>query len=329
MILNNFSKGNKGSGIAVIIYGVVLMLLFIFTAINILNAKVIENAYNSLRDGVLAASSGSVIHLLTPDAIKEEESTQNSIIAKNNYDIYLQLALGYIINRTNSNSSSTAVQGAEINNFIKLDHKKVVNSTMAILDDAVMRDRVTNTDISDTDKFKIFMFFIEPHYTEDDFEKYFDIIMYTNKDYDPVNGIDIDSGTPLLAGGEVNTIEQGSKGSMEAIYKAIESCINNAVNNPGNFVDDGDELLINKDFGSDSFKININASGNLDELVRDMETMPYYLIVVKDFALPTLFNGVDTNTEDNNIFTFLSGNGSLNTPMCALNSGKTERKLKE
>ena len=39
MILNKLSKNNKGSGIAVVVYGVVLMLLLIFTSINIINAK--------------------------------------------------------------------------------------------------------------------------------------------------------------------------------------------------------------------------------------------------------------------------------------------------
>jgi hypothetical protein len=162
------------------------------------------------------------------------------------------------------------------------------------------------------------MFFIEPHYTDNDYEKYFDIIMYTNEEYQDGSLID-GAGTPLLAGGATNTISAGSKGNMEEIYDALESTINHAVNT---------NLLIGDT--SDSFTINLNSSGSsYDQIIREMETMPYYLIVVKDFALPTLFDGVDTNTENNNIFTFLSGNGSLKTPMCALNSGKTERKLKE
>lgn len=317
MIQIKLSKNNKGSGIAVVVYGVVLMMLLIFTAINILNAKVIENSYNSLRDAVLAASSGSVIHLLTENT--NTSTIQSQRIDKNQYDIYLQLALGYIINRTDNSSRTSIGNGGnvEINNFIKLDHKKVVTSTMTLLDDAIIRDRTTHTNISDTDKFKIFMFFIEPHYTGNDYEKYFDVIMYTNEDYE--NGTLIDrAGRPMLAGGE-STIGARTENSMEAVYKALESSIRNAVNT---------NLRINP--AGDSFKINLNASGGTyDELIRKMETMPYYLIVVKDFALPTLFDGVDTNTEDNNIFTMLSGNGSLNTPMCALNSGKTERKLKE
>lgn len=318
MILNKLSKNNKGSGIAVVIYGVILMMLLIFTAINILNAKIIESAYNSLRDAVLAASSGSVIHLLTDtDNAAKLQSGANGKIDRNNYDIYLQLALGYIINRDTSSYSSTSVQGAETNNFIKLDHKKVVNSTMALLDDAIIRDRKKHTDISETDKFKIFMFFIEPHYTENEYEKYFDIIMYTNAEYQDGALIE-DAGTPLLAGGTTNTISAGSRGSMEEIYDALESTISHAVNDN-----------LNENYFGGQVNININSSGSsYDQLIREMETMPYYLIVVKDFALPTLFDGVDTNTENNNIFTFLSGNGSLKTPMCALNSGKTERKLK-
>lgn len=307
-------KNNKGSGIAVIIYGVVLMLALVFTAINILNAKVIENGYNSLRDAVFSASSGSVIHLLTSQ--QGGTASQNEVITKKAYDVYLQLALGYIINRT-STTSSTAVNGAEINNFIKLDHKKVVNSTMALLDDAVMRNKKSGAgkvSINETDKFKILMFFIEPRYSETDYEKYFDIIMYTNKDCDDDGNL-IGDGVVDFAGGEV-------RGSMEQVYSNIQSRINGMVN---------ETFPINGT--RDSFSINLNATGGTyDELIRKMETMPYYIIVVKDFALPTVFDGVETNSDESifkSAFTSLSGDGKLKTPMCALNSGKTERKLQE
>lgn len=315
MILQN----NKGSGIAVVIYGVVLMLLLIFTAINTLNAKIIENAYNSLRDSVLAASSGSVIHLLTDSSGSTQ--AQNTVITDKSYDVYLQLALGYIINRTDNNSS-TSVQGAEINNFIKLDHKKVVNSTMALLDDAVVRNKKNSSGdkigINNTEKFKILMFFIEPMYSESDYEKYFNIIMYTNGDCDEDGNL-TGNGRVDLAGADI------SGSSMKDVYNNIQSRINGLVN---------DHTIFNEDENTfTTFSINLNPSGgSLDNLVRRMETVPYYLIVVKDFALPTLFNGVETNSNESifkSAFTSLSGDGKLKTPMCALNSGKTERKLKE
>lgn len=309
MILSNLSKNNKGSGIAVVVYGVVVMMLLIFTAINILNAKIIENGYNSLRDAVLAASSGSVIHLLTTE--DAGTTAQNKIIKEDDgslkYDVYLQLALGYIINRSD-NYTNTSVEGSEINNFIKLDHKKVVNSTMALLNDSVMRDK--NEYINDSDKFKILMFFIEPLYDQDDYEKYFNIIYYTNKDCNE-NGKLIGNGTIDVAGGNI----RGN--SMEGIYENIQSRINEIVN---------DKSVFNEtDADFTSFNINLNPSGgNLDELVRQMETVPYYLIIIKDFSLPTLFD--DTQ---GNVFTFLSGDGKLKNPMCALNAGKTERVLIE
>jgi len=320
------TKNNKGSGIAVVIYGVVLILVLIFTAINILNAKVIENGYNSLRDAVLAASSGSVIHLLTTETGGTE--SQNTLIGgaykkdvntseEFKYDVYLQLALGYIINRTESVGSATAVQGAEINNFIKLDHKKVVESTMTLLSDAVIRNRTPNTSIIDTDKYKILMFFIEPRYSKNNYEKYFDIIMYTNADFDKNCNL-IGNGHIDFAGADT------ARESMDAVYKNIQSRINDLVNfNP-------DSRLNFKD-GNNSFSIDLNPTNDsLPDLVRKMETMPYYIIVVKDFALPTLFDGEETNPGAviiKSAFTELSGDGKLSTPMCALNSGKTERKI--
>lgn len=313
------SKNNKGSGIAVVVYGVVLMMLLIFTAINILNAKIIENGNNSLRDAILAASSGSVMHLLTTQT--SGTVSQNAVISNptNKYDVYLQLALGYIINRKSVNEiEDSKTIGIKTNNFIKLDHKKVVNSTMALLEDAVTRYRSGNVrdGIGNTEKYKILMFFIEPYYDEN-YDKFFDVIMYHNGMYDMSKttrwSLDTTQGETKLVVGE----------NMTDMYYNIESCINGWVNDPSILNESQDNFV------KFNISLNPNAENDLTKLVRDMETMPYYLIVVKDFSLPTIFG--DTQDENNVfriMFESLSGDGSC-TPMCALNAGKTERILKE
>jgi len=62
-----------------------------------------------------------------------------------------------------------------------------------------------------------------------------------------------------------------------------------------------------------------------------METYPHYLIVVKDFALPTIFNGIDTGEAGSGIKSVLdmSGGNKLKTPMCALNTGKIQRQTED
>lgn len=310
-------KKNKGSGLGVIIYGITLMLILVFTAINIVNGKVIENGYNSLRDAVQSASSGAVMHLLTSERKEKEglSSAQGAVITERKYDIYLQLALGYLINRSN-NSTKTSVQSGEINNFIKLDHQKVVNSTMSLLQDSVYRNRTNN--ITNTDKYKILMIFIEPHYDNTNYEKYFDIIVYGN-------GAESWNGSKVIA---KETAIGGARGSdMRDVYNNLQDSVNN---------------LIRKIYPitgeKDNFTINLNPNNeSLPGLVRKMETMPYYLIVVKDFALPTIFTDEAGNDEETSVgakivqspFKALSGDGKLKTPICALNSGKTERQYED
>lgn len=309
-------KNNKGSGLGVILYGVTLLLILIFVAINIVNAKVIENGYNSLRDAVQSASTGSVIHLLTGSASTEK---QNTIIGKSGYDIYLQLALGYIINRDTGATNDTYAQSGELNNFIKLDHQKVVNETMALLEDAVIRRRGAST-INNTDKYKIMMFFIEPYYDSSTKKKYFDITAYGNRDYG-YNG-----GVPEAIA-HIDSIR--SDNSMKAVYQDVERKINSIVNCTGYMIGDNASSYSM----STSFDISLNSTGSsdYDGLIREMETYPHYLIVVKDFALPTIFDG-DTNdfgTGIRGLFTSLSGDGSLSSPMCALNTGKTQRQTED
>lgn len=312
-------KTNKGSGLGVILYGVTLLLILVFVAINIVNAKVIENGYNSLRDAVQSASTGSVIHLLT----KVENGTtqaQKNIISGDKYDIYLQLALGYIINRNTNNTNDTYTQSGELNNFIKLDHQKVVNETMALLEDAVIRRKGAST-INNTDKYKIMMFFIEPYYDINN-KKFFHIIAYGNGDYDITNGIQGEIATEMVSSDNTN--------NMKSVYQEVENTISRIVNCEHGGMTTSDK---NKYDMSVSFDISLNSTGSLDYdgLVREMETYPHYLIVVKDFALPTIFDG-DTNdigTGIRGLFTSLSGDGSLSSPMCALNTGKTQRQTED
>ena len=307
--LNKYILNNKGSGLGVILYGMTLLLILIFTAVNIMNSKVIESGYNSLRDAVQSASTGAVIHLLTSN--RSTTTAQNNNIAAAGYDVYLQLALGYLINRNeNAITSDRYVQNGEINNFIKLDHQKVVNSTMALFADAVFRNRGTNhyQTISNTDKYKILMFFIEP-YADAGNQKYFDIICYSNSGW---NG----NVTAEYARSAVKL----DAGNMKSVYNGVQGQINSIVNG---FCDDGK-----------SYNININANGSdLAYKVREMQTYPHYLIVVKDFALPTIFTGVDTNDREKagvrTLFTSLSGDGKLHTPMCALNTGKVQRQTED
>lgn len=322
-VLNNKIGKNDGSGLGVVFYGVTVLLILLFTAINIVNSKVIENGYNSLRDAVQTASSGSVIHLLTSQ--RNTTSAQSQIISGNNgsqasYDIYLQLALGYLVNRNydTATSSGTVVSTGEINNFIKLDHQKVVNTTMSLLEDAVVRNKAKS--INDTDDYKVMMFFIEPYQTEAG-KKFFNIIAYGNGDY--------------IGGNIQNELAIGIVGldrdNMKSVYKAVEDSISSIVNCAYGGMSEANKQ---KYSNGRSFDINLNSQGSrdYDQLIREMETYPHYVIVVKDFALPTIFDGKDTNDSGagiKSVFTSLSGDGSLSVPMCALNSGKVQRQVED
>jgi len=319
-------RSNKGSGLGVILFGITLLLILLFTAVNIVNSKVIENGYISLRDAVQSASSGSVIHLLTTNRdsnISGATKTQNTLIQKDSYDIYLQLALGYLINRneTEDSDNDTIVQTGEINNFIKLDHQKVVNSTMALLEDAVIR---RGEQISNTNKYKVMMFFIEP-YQQDNGKKFFNIIGYGNGEYNTLtNNISENFAYAYVDSSDTN--------NMKTVYNRVQNAISDIVNCK-NWITD--PKYKNKYETANEFNINLNAQGSsdIDGLVREMETYPHYLIVVKDFALPTLFDGEDGVAGDTSnggnvvksLFTSLSGDGTLETPMCALNTGKIQR----
>jgi len=340
MKLRKMNKQN-GDGIAVVVYGITLMLVFTFLAINIANGKIIENGYNALRDSVFAASSGSVIHLMTSvDSYNEQEKDQTNVRggeskseSRLNYDLYLQLALGYIINRTpvepsaSSSEDDVVVQSGNVNNFIKLDHTRVVNSTLALLEDSSMRGKKNGTILPLTgeqalEHFKVLMIFIEPHYDNSSYKKGFDIIVYGNE-------LGAEQGTvyPLQARIEGST-------DMAAVYRIINDQIDDIVNSSTPVYGGS------SNYGIDySFHVNLNdGSSSKEEMIRKMETKPYYMVVVKDFALPTLFQQTYTHAaghddESGNIFKdafgALSGDGRLKTPIIALNSGKVERKLKD
>lgn len=332
----NILRKNKGDGIAVIVYGVTLMLVFVFLAINIVNGKIIENGYNSLRDSIQSASVGSVIHLLASSTGVTDEQDKvinnNGLIERDSsipaYDIYLQLALGYIINRApKTETSSETVETGSVNNFIKLDHKRVVNSTLALLEDSVIRgvdSQGKSINIHNTDYFKILMIFIEPHYNNTTYEKYYNVIVYGNKE-------GTEQGKTYLVG--------TSKGDLNAAYKALNNTINTIVNSNDPTVEGNSSMayaLLDSSGKSRGIAINVNlADGNGDKgetLMRKMETKPYYMIVVKDFALPTLFRQHYTHSEESEnifkqLFKEISGDGHLQTPIIALNSAKIERKL--
>lgn len=346
---------NKGSGLGVIFYGITLLLVLIFTAINILNSKVIEDGYNSLREAVQAASSGSVIHLLTEQVTdsstgKTEAQKQTASIEHAGYDLYLQLALGYFINweEDTDTGDDTKVQTGDINNFIKLDHQKVVNSTLALFEEAVYRFDNAG-EISDTSKYKIMMFFIEPF--QNGGTKFFDIIAYGNGDYTNVinakwkneSGVVIKSENcktiaSELARGQVK-VRPGE--SMKEVYGRIEATIEDIVNCKNNSDKwDGSmetsKLVFYKIKSSgDNYSINLSVPGSgYEEKIRKMETHPYYMIVVKDFALPTIFDDKETNEEGVGIWSAFNSKDkntktTLKTPMCALNSGKVERQEEE
>lgn len=315
---------NNGSGLGVILFGITLLLVLLFTAVNIVNSKVVENGYTALRDAVQSASSGSVIHLLT--SVNENTTTQAQQASINPnpesspplYDIYLQLALGYIINREATSEDRRVVQSDEINNFIKLDHQKVVNNTLALLENAA---RIGN-DISETEDYKIMMFFIEPYYHEDTGHKYFDIFAYGNDAYTfdaSLGGKNIGG---LLAKGVVDSSDYTD---MTAVYNGIQTNINNIVNCEN--VDTNPRLA--KYVTSTKFSINLNPNDiDVKDLISDMGTYPHYLIVVKDFALPTLFNR-NTNNEGSGIKSLFGKDTTLKSPMCALNTGKIQRQHEE
>lgn len=320
---------NKGSGLGVILYGMTLLLVLIFTAVNIVNSKMIESGYLSLRDAVQTASSGAVIHLLTT----EREGTtkaQEDVIAADSYDIYLQLALGYLVNRNPApdNTGDTVVQTGEINNFIKLDHQKVVNTTMALLEDAVIRRR---DNINNTRKYQIMMFFIEP-YQQSDGKKFFNIIAYGNNAYE--NGSIKKDG--VLATGIVRS---NGANDMKKVYGDVEQTISNIVNGDydGMSIESQIDYMIEEDEENTKFRINLNTGdentdADFEKLVREMETYPHYVIVVKDFALPTIFDGLNTNDDGGGIKSLFGGlvdDGRLKVPMCALNTGKVQRQTED
>lgn len=281
-------KSEKGDGISIVILGTCLMLMFIFASVNILNGKIIEERYNVLKDSVQSAAAGSVIHLLmdTSDTTVQQAKRVTDL----KYDPYFQLALGYLVNDSPTSGGIYAKTG-DINNFIKLDHKKVITSTLELISKTVLggdKSLFSNNAIN----YNIIMFFIEPNYSSD-YKQSFDLISYRSND--PYNGV-------------VNTVEANNE---EGLYINLQQAINDTVNRDNNGV---------------TYNINLGANNDASELVRKMQTNPYYLVVVRDFALPTLFG----NTKGNifkDAFTSISGDGKLRTPICALQAGKIERKV--
>ena len=60
-------------------------------------------------------------------------------------------------------------------------------------------------------------------------------------------------------------------------------------------------------------------------MIEQMKARPYYFVIVKDFALPTLFG----DTKNDNVFVDLfNGDGHVG-PMFALQGANTKRKIAE
>ena len=76
---------------------------------------------------------------------------------------------------TEVKQTGNVVESGTVNNFIKLDHKKVVNSTLALLDDSVVKR--AGRSIHDTSRYKILMFFIEPNY-DTNYKKSFNMLNF-------------------------------------------------------------------------------------------------------------------------------------------------------
>lgn len=300
--IKKFVKSEKGDGISIVIYGTIVMMVFIFTAVNFLNGKIIEEKFNTLKDAVESAAAGSVVHLLTGE--NAGSITQNKQNTDISYDVYLQLALGYLINYEGQGNVAVGAT----NNFIRIDHAKAVESTLELISKSVLGQ---NKDylIKNPDKYSILMFFIEPSSNYDkDYRKTYDLIVYRTDQ----NGMYNET--------------TGYKGTVFATnlttYTAIEEAINNQVNSQ--YVN-GTLSSTKGVSGYTQYNISLGANSKEDQdsLLRSMGDYPYYLIVVKDFKLPSLLSS-DTSKGSNIL---VMNDGKLKKPIATLQAGKVERKV--
>lgn len=289
--LDNMIKKETGSGIGVVIYGIVIMLVLSLVSINILNAKIIQDGYDRLRDSVEAAAAGSVLHIaLGNQETHEKNNITNKSTYQVNYDPWLQLALGFLMSSdSNSGYAGSALDGNNTiaNDYIKFDHKRVVTHTMRVLQDGVLKstDKITNSS-----KYKIKMVFLEPAY-DSNLNKSIDVVIYDNNESMYKNDLTPDDDF------------RGSSASAvgDDLIANVESIINNKLS---------------------GVKINLQANAGL---VEALKTRPYYFIIVEDFPLPTLF----TDTNDDNLFKSIGQIADEHVTMFALQGANTKRIIAE
>lgn len=302
MRLDDMLKKETGSGIGVVIYGIVIILVLTLVGINILNAKIIQDGYDRLRDSLDAAAAGSVLHIAWNNDQKDEVKNISSGNYTYDYDPWLQLALGFLMksDATDTVVGDSAIDEGETvtNDYIKFDRKRVVTHTMRVLQDGVLG---TTESILNNNKYQIIMVFLEPVYN-DALNRTIDIITY-------------DSSMFINSGGNI-VPNDGAGGNFVGNYVNVafeEGAISSAITN-----------IVNSRFASDK-NYDINLGGDNSNLIEQLKTRPYYFVIIKDFALPTLFG--DTQ---NNVFVDLtiSGDGHVG-PMFALQGANTKRRTAE
>lgn len=294
--LDDIVKKETGSGIGVVIYGIVIMLVLSLVSINILNAKIIQDGYDRLRDSVEAAAAGSVLHI----AMENQSSTVSSSTRSEyqvEYDPWLQLALGFLMtsDATTSSFGNNAISSGNTvtNDFIKFDREKVVTHTMRLLQDGILSK--SGEIVTNTSKYKIKMVFLEPSYNSS-LNKNIDIVVYEN------NPTMFDA--HLVPNGNFKGVAYLASGNTDTeLMNSVENAINSVV---------------------DGFSISLAGRAGL---IEDLQTRPYYFIIIEDFALPTLFG----DTRDNVFVSLtqgLTGDGHVG-PMFALQGANTNRRVDE
>ena len=302
--LDNILKNESGSGMGVVIYGIVIMLVLSLVSINILNAKIIQDGYDRLRDSVEAAAAGSVLHIALGN--QEDFADTNSLTSKSDYQVaydpWLQLALGFLMTSDATGGSvgnaidTSGGNQTVANDFIKFDRERVVTHTMKVLQDGVLKSTGNITD----SKYKIKMVFLEPAYTSS-LDKNIDIIVYDNTMFELKSDGNIKTNSSFKGKAWVAT-GSTDEDLMYDEYTGVQGVINNNVVSG----------------------VKINLEGNND-LLEGLKTRPYYFIIIEDFPLPTLFGG-DTR---NNIFATMGSMVEEHVTMFALQGANTNRKIDE
>lgn len=154
-------KFSRGSGMAIVMFSVVIMLYMAVTTVQILNSKVMFQEYNRLRNTVEASVAGSVIHVSMTD------------------DNQVELSKGYIINEDAppSPGDPNILATGNINNYYALDHQLANKYTLELIKKSM---NISDVDIKSTDKVKILMIVIEPYYDAATYKREYKIYYYGN-----------------------------------------------------------------------------------------------------------------------------------------------------